>query len=565
MELPREKAREYGLCFYDPEDTEAAEILNGIHEDNGETNPINTPSVILPCGPGYFWAVNVDINAPLLERWKTPRVGYPEIWGKRNLWTSRGEPVYIVSNILEALALVLSGLKALAISSKDIRRLRIETAKKPASGPLVFLAEYGGPSYASTLEDISLAFESKGQPIAVYDFSNYEIDKEGPYYGAWETYRKGGAGALEDLNKYYVKPWLQGYNKDKRAEYEKQTATRDYMEDFEELIFSREQGQAIPTGFDNLDKSILDGGLFQGLYILGAVSSLGKTTLALQIADHIAESRDVLLFSLEQPKEEIVAKSISRLSYELTGSINEAAQTSKHILYNAFKWDTRTRNNIKSAIVTYKDTIGPRMFIITKDTREEAETDRITTDTIKAYVQRHVEITGNYPVVFVDYLQAIANTKERQTDKQHLDNVVMELREISKAWSIPIFAISTFNRDNYSLAASMSAFKETGAIEYSSDVLLAIQPYGMGEGTGEADKTRNRRIYAGHREDIDRHVELVVLKNRMGGTGSLHLEFNTLFGYFHDLGLITKEEREEIEKEAKTKGKKPKASEEGII
>ena len=70
----------------------------------------------------------------------------------------------------------------------------------------------------------------------------------------------------------------------------------------------------IPTGFKNFD-SILDGGLYEGVYILGAIPSLGKTTLALQIADQIAEAgEDVLIFSLEMARRELMAKSISRLT-----------------------------------------------------------------------------------------------------------------------------------------------------------------------------------------------------------------------------------------------------------
>ena len=69
------------------------------------------------------------------------------------------------------------------------------------------------------------------------------------------------------------------------------------------------------TGFKTLDKH-LDGGIRQGLYVLGAIPSLGKTTLALQIADNIAKEHKVIIFSLEQSRFELVSKSISRLTWE---------------------------------------------------------------------------------------------------------------------------------------------------------------------------------------------------------------------------------------------------------
>ena len=68
----------------------------------------------------------------------------------------------------------------------------------------------------------------------------------------------------------------------------------------------------LPTGFDALDRA-LDGGLYEGLYIVGAISLLGKTTLVTQIGDWDRLRRaDVLVFSLEMARAELMAKSISR-------------------------------------------------------------------------------------------------------------------------------------------------------------------------------------------------------------------------------------------------------------
>ncbi|MCL2355466.1 MAG: DnaB helicase C-terminal domain-containing protein, partial [Oscillospiraceae bacterium] len=83
------------------------------------------------------------------------------------------------------------------------------------------------------------------------------------------------------------------------------------MDDFNALDFlGTVEAPAIPTGFKNLDDA-LDGGLREGLYVLGAVPSLGKTTFALQIADYIAkQGRDVLIYSLEMTKIRLTARSI---------------------------------------------------------------------------------------------------------------------------------------------------------------------------------------------------------------------------------------------------------------
>ena len=90
----------------------------------------------------------------------------------------------------------------------------------------------------------------------------------------------------------------------------------------------------IPTGFKKLD-SVLDGGLYEGLYIVGAISSLGKTTLITQITDQIAQSgTDVLIFSLEMARSELIAKSISRHTLQSvlqTGGDTRNAKTTRGI------------------------------------------------------------------------------------------------------------------------------------------------------------------------------------------------------------------------------------------
>ena len=66
------------------------------------------------------------------------------------------------------------------------------------------------------------------------------------------------------------------------------------------------------TGYGNIDQIV---SLYPGLYVLGAVSSLGKTTFACQPSDQLARSGDhVLYFSLEQSRLELVTKGLSRLT-----------------------------------------------------------------------------------------------------------------------------------------------------------------------------------------------------------------------------------------------------------
>ena len=79
-------------------------------------------------------------------------------------------------------------------------------------------------------------------------------------------------------------------------------------QDYERFMQSKDR----KTGFSNLDEQI--GNLYPGLYVLGAISSLGKTTFACQLADQLShQGEHVLYFSLEQSKYELVAKGLARL------------------------------------------------------------------------------------------------------------------------------------------------------------------------------------------------------------------------------------------------------------
>ncbi|MCD7908880.1 MAG: hypothetical protein LUH04_14600, partial [Clostridium sp.] len=150
----------------------------------------------------------------------------------------------------------------------------------------------------------------------------------------------------------------------------------------------------------------------------------------------------------------------------------------------------------------------------------------VGTAAVRGEVEKHLRITGNRPVVIVDYLQILAPPSERATDKQNTDKNVLELKRLSRDFKIPVIGLSSFNRANYREAVTMEAFKESGAIEYSSDVLLGLQLKGAGEKDFDAlaEKDKNPR-----------RVELVVLKNRQGPAGGrVDFEYYPLFNYFKE-------------------------------
>lgn len=265
----------------------------------------------------------------------------------------------------------------------------------------------------------------------------------------------------------------------------------------------------VPTGFDRLDY-FLDGGLHSGrLYAVGAISSLGKSSFVLQIADHIASSgKPVLFVALEMSASELVAKSVSRQSYvkaiEQRGN-TDWAKTTQNILSGYFmRRPEAERNFIMDRISEYEATTGKSLFVL------EGVGD-ISADTVQSYMDGFKTLYGEYPVLVVDYLQILAPEDPRMSDKQNIDKAVVTLKRIARDYNVPVIVICSFNRENYSKTASFAAFKESGAIEYTSDVVMALQLAGM----PDDNKNNEFDVEAAKAEEI-RKLELKILKNRAG-------------------------------------------------
>lgn len=273
----------------------------------------------------------------------------------------------------------------------------------------------------------------------------------------------------------------------------------------------------ISTGFADLDKK--SGGLFPGLYIIGAISSLGKTTLIHQIADNIATAgKHVLFFSLEMSRLEMVSKSIARKTAQLD-------------IANAMT-SLKIRNGITSRVTeqatqAYIDAVGDRMNVI------EGSFDT-TVKYIWDYTAQYIEEHKEQPIVIIDYLQVIQGAP-KTTAKESVDYNVVELKRMSRALRVPVIAISSVNRGNYLAPVDFESFKESGGIEYTADCVWGLQLSCMSEElfAKEKDIVKKRERVKEAKEAPIREVSLVCLKNRYGSTGwEVKFKYQTQFDLF---------------------------------
>lgn len=232
----------------------------------------------------------------------------------------------------------------------------------------------------------------------------------------------------------------------------------------------------ISTGISVLD-FLLDGGLYEGLYVLGAGSGMGKTSLALQIADYIAENgKNVLYFALEMSPEELIAKSLSRITWsENAGdgySNYKVLPTARNILLGDWRerFQDPTLLDLLNKATNHYKSFTARMII------PRRALSRPTASEIVQKVENYIFTTKKKPVVFIDYLQLLRSENDHATDKQNITAAINKLKILSVAYHIPVIVISSFNRSSYNrLDVDLDAFKESGDIEYTADVILTLE------------------------------------------------------------------------------------------
>lgn len=456
------------------------------------------------------------------------------------------DPVFVVESPFCALSIIQEGFKCVSIGGTGGRKLT-DYIKDNKIKPSLILALDKEPSGQKAQEQLYKELLNLNIDVVNSDdFHSSQVKDPNEYI---------------QENKENFKKWLDNEVlkiKDYKTYYKQNQSLMNYLNTFEKE-FEKEGEKPISTGFKTLD-NFLDGGLFAGLYCIGGISSLGKTTFTLQIADQIAESgQDVLIFSLEMSKREILAKSLSRLTANINQKSKKATgKTTREILKGGRDWTNKDKTTLKETLNQYRS-IVKNIYIY------EGVGD-IGVKEIREKVLRHCEITGNTPVIIIDYLQILAPYDPKMTDKQNTDKNVIELKRLSRDLKTPVVVISSFNRENYNNTVSMASFKESGAIEYSSDVLIGLQFNFMRQaekdenGKDRSDKDKKNfideereKVFEKARNGNAQEINLKVLKNRNGNKGDLIFKYYPMFNKFieEELQEIKDKEGNKIGEEVK--------------
>lgn len=276
------------------------------------------------------------------------------------------------------------------------------------------------------------------------------------------------------------------------------------LEHFEEVQNSGRGILGVPTHFVELDR--LTSGLQPSeLIVLAARPSVGKTALALNIAENVAvrENRAVAIFSLEMSSDQLV----QRLLCSLAG-VN--MQRIRHGRLNEEDWE-RLR-------VAAERLFRAPLYI--------DDTTSLSPLEMRAKCRRLRAQTGDLALVVIDYLQLMRSSNRRVENRnQEIGEIARALKQLAREFEVPVLVLSQLSRSverRENKRPVLSDLRDSGSIEAEADVVMFI----------------HRENYYGDKEDAsvqttqDTDVEIIIAKQRNGPVGKIVLRFQPALSRF---------------------------------
>jgi len=245
------------------------------------------------------------------------------------------------------------------------------------------------------------------------------------------------------------------------------------------------------TGFHNLDR-ILGGLRPGGLVIVAARPAMGKSALALNIAQKAATLYNVpaAVFSLEMSKEEIGNRMLSVQSLVNSRSLNTGELQSDD-------WDkiARALPPLYAAPIYIDDRSGTSVMEMLSKCRQ-------------------LKLENKLGLIIIDYLQLMSGNGSSRSDsrQQEISEISRSLKIMAKDLGVPIIALSQLSRaceQRTDKKPMLSDLRDSGAIEQDADVVLFLY--------------REQYYNTDRAQTETEDAEVIVAKNRQGGTGSIHL------------------------------------------
>lgn len=252
----------------------------------------------------------------------------------------------------------------------------------------------------------------------------------------------------------------------------------------------------IRTGFDDLDK-LTTGLQPSDLIVIAARPSMGKTSLALNIADHVAveERIPVAIFSLEMSAQEVTKRMLC-----------SRARVNSQKLKSSFKDDDVWTSLSEAA----GELTSASIFI--------DDNANIGVMELRSKVRR-LKAQHDIGLVIVDYIQLMSSDRRLENRVQEIAYISRALKGLGRDFNIPVIAVSQLSREpeKHSRRPILSDLRESGAIEQDADLILFIH---------------RAEVYEPDNDEVKGRADVNLAKHRNGPTGNIKLTFQAQFARF---------------------------------
>lgn len=274
-------------------------------------------------------------------------------------------------------------------------------------------------------------------------------------------------------------------------------------QDIAALARDPDGSRGVQTHFSGLDNILV--GMTKGeLLIVGARPGMGKTSFVLNIAENAAYKgkKTVCFFSLEMSGEELVKRMLSTEAC-IPSTTLRSGKLSKE------EWDSLALACAKLA----------ECDIYIDGTTET------TVSRIKAKLKRVKTLRSN-GLVIIDYLQLMSDPASAKNGRTaEVSSISRNLKLMAKELEVPVICCSQLNRDlekTKEKVPTMADLRESGSIEQDADVVMLLY----------------RPDYYDQKQDQQNRAQVIIAKNRHGGTGTIEMAWDPEHTKFSELSRI---------------------------
>jgi replicative DNA helicase len=351
---------------------------------------------------------------------------------------------------------------------------------------------------------VALSLEKQGQNDHIKDYADavtrdYELKQlQTVAQEVIDRAKSGDAAILTDVH-MLLENLTQVQHSKSNAKDMKSLAS-DWIDDIQRRAEQDSGLNGLSTGYSNLDEKL--NGLGEGdLIIIAGRPAMGKTTLAMNIADNIAENGgSILVFSLEMGDHQLMDRLVARRSRVSLDKILTANLTPDD-------W---------AKVTPATTTLAERNIIVD-------DSPGLNVGQVMSRARR-VKRNHDLDLIVIDYLQLMQLGGDNLVNE--IGKLTRGLKLLAKELKVPVILISQLNREvdkREHKIPVMSDLRDSGAIEQDADKILFVYrpaPYA----TNEADKIK-----------LERDASVIIGKNRQGKAGMVRMLFVGEHNAFHQL------------------------------